>query len=179
VTRPVPLALGLVALAAGLVLAGGGVGGGLLTNVGFALAGVAAGIAAILSLLVRSVDSPETLGLGRPPDRPGVRTPGDDLDRKLAAAESGERLARDDLRERAERAVTDAVARRRDCSRERAGALVERGEWTDDDLAAALFTETRDRPSLRDRVRVMFGGESTFGQRFARATAALWELVRR
>lgn len=176
--RRVPLALGVAALVAGLALGVAGLGGGVLTRGGFAFAALAAGVVALLSLLVRSVDGPETTRLGPPPERPGVRRPGDDVDRKLAAADRGSRAARDDLRERAMAATVDAVARRFDCSREAARERVRAGEWTDDPAAAALFARADSGPSLRDRVRVILGGESTFRQRFAGATRALWGLVR-
>lgn len=172
--RPVPLALGLAALVGGLALAGAGLVGGFLADVGFALAALAAGVAALLSLLVRSVDGPESPALGSDPDRPGVRRPGDDVDRKLAVAEAGETLARDDLTERAEDVAVAVVARERDCSRDRARELLADGEWTEDDVAAALFRERRRRPTLTDRVRVFLGGDSTFGQRFDRTTRELW-----
>ena len=178
--RPVPLALGVAALALGLALAATGVGGGLLARVGFALAALLAGIGALLSLLVRSVDGPDTPSLGQSPDRPGVRRPGDDVDRKLAAAASGSTVAREELHDRAESAVVDALVRRRDCSRERARELLRDGEWTDDPDAAAFFAaEGYRRPSVRDRVRVLLGRESTFRRGFSRATAALWDLARR
>jgi hypothetical protein len=179
VTRPVPLALGMAALVAGLVLAASGVSGGLLTRVGFPLAALAAGVAALLALLVRSVDGPETRTLGSDPDRPGVRRPGDDVDRKLAAADRGETVARDDLRERLETAAVAALARHLDCSRAEARERLRAGEWPENPTAAALFTgEDWRRPSVTERVRVFLGGESTFRQRFARATEALWRLRR-
>ena len=167
-------ALGLVAALVGLVLATSGVGGGLLARVGFALAAVVAGLAALNSLLVRSVDGPETPTLGRPPDRPGVRRPGDDVDRQLAAVDSGQTLARNELGDRLEDAAIDVLARRYGATRERAREQLREGAWTDDEVAAAVFRDTRRRPSLRDRVQVLLGGESTFRRRVARATDDLW-----
>jgi hypothetical protein len=176
--RPLALALGVASLVAGLALAATGAAGGLVTRVGFVLAALAAGVGALLALLVRSVEGPETTSLGRPPERPGVRRPGDRLDRKLAAAERGETPARDALHERAEGVAVDALVRHSDRDRAAARDLLRRGEWPDDAVAAALFADRRSRPSLRDRVRVLLGGESTFRQRFGRATAALWERYR-
>ncbi|WP_226479235.1 DUF7269 family protein [Natrinema amylolyticum] len=77
------------------------------------------------------------------PERPQeLLTPGEEID---AAIESG-RVAYSregkQLRERLERAATDALVLERGLTEDEARAALENGTWTDDPLAAAQFTTT-------------------------------------
>lgn len=172
--RTLPLVAGLATLGAGVFIALGGVGGGgLARGGGFLVAALVAGAIAVGSLLVRSVVDEGSRPLADRTDRPGVRQPGDELDELLAGG--GRAGTRGEVRERLTSVGTDVLVRRYGCSRERARSLLETGEWTDDPDARALFAERPGRPSLRDRVQVLLGGQSTFRRRVAAATA---ELVR-
>ncbi|MFC6826997.1 DUF7269 family protein [Halopelagius fulvigenes] len=73
------------------------------------------------------------------------------------------------LRDRIRRAAERAVMRRENVSRERADAMVESGEWTDDATAAAFVSDSR-RPPLRARFAALLTHRSLF-QRGARRAA--------
>jgi len=95
-------------------------------------------------------------------------TPGDDVDadlRFLAEERRYDRERRRRTRTRLREAAVEAVARRRGCSTEEAREIVERGEWTDDPLAASFFTTVRESGSLSDDVRYLLRNESLYHRR--------------
>lgn len=111
---------------------------------------------------------------------PTVAPPGDDLDRLLAAADSGGARG-DDRRHRLRRQLRDAavraVQRREGCDVETARAAVEEGTWTDDPVAASYFTdgpvEVPEGGGLTDRLRYRVSE----GERRALAARRVAEVV--
>ena len=118
---------------------------------------------AVLGLVVALVGAAVAAG----PSRPTVETRsidddrlGAEFDATLASVEtmSGTELrsadAPGELRERLRAAAVALVASREGVDRETAAARVERGEWTDDPLAAAFLSESlRAPPAVRLRER--------------------------
>jgi MYXO-CTERM domain-containing protein len=101
-------------------------------------------------------------------------TPGDDLDERIGSL----RFLRNPVSERARirdsvaETVVDTIQRRTGCSRERAIEHLQAGTWTDDPVAAAVFSDRAPREPLLDRLRRRFDDEPTFRRRLRRALAA-------
>jgi hypothetical protein len=72
--------------------------------------------------------------------------------------------------------VVETLADETGETRARLRARLDDGRWTDDPVAAALFTGEHD-PTLVDRTRAMLGLETTFQRRVRRAVAALEQRV--
>ena len=167
---------GIVALVAGVALgdAGGDIARAVVSALGndylllVVLAGVAALVAvpAIVSGRSRNLDQTEMPATERPAEAPG---PGAGFDRAVErrfdlGALFGER---EDLRERLRTATVGALVRS-GVERSTATERVERGEWTDDAVAAAFLAG--DSPPLATRLRAWLGGRH-WEQAAARHTA--------
>lgn len=107
---------------------------------------------------------------------PDVPTVGAEFDRALARVEtmSATRLRRSDgpayISGRLRQAAVVTVARERGVDHDRAAAIVDRGEWTDDPVAAAFLSSTISAP-LSIRVREVLSTTPRVVAR-ARRTAA-------
>lgn len=139
---------------------------------GIALLGLLVGA---YGLLERTRRSPTTATLPNRSERATVDAPGDAFDRALEAASprdgSEDRAA---IRNRLETAAVAVLADADGCSREAARRRLERGDWTDDESAAAVFADdVRPSASVRERLRRLVVGESAFEQRVGRAIDAL------
>lgn len=102
-------------------------------------------------------------------------TPGGEFDERVATLNSGPRRSsirkRRQLREALEAEALAAVARRENCSREEAEAILRAGTWTNDPHAAAFLGGSEaPSPPLRDRLRLAASTQSVF-QHQARRTA--------
>jgi hypothetical protein len=174
--RTVLLAAGTLSTAAGaglLLVPSAGEGVGPLVLVGVVVGTLALTGSAGVSRLSTPRERPE-------PPRSGAETgatvPGDEFDRRLASlsthssSDAEERAA---VRERLRTLAVDRVVAESGCSRATARERVERGDWTDDQVAAALFTD--DRPSLVAQLRALAGGTTPFRRRAERAVAVLTE----
>jgi hypothetical protein len=174
--RPVSLAVGVTATAAGLLLAlAGGVSVPVSRPIALVAITLVAGGVAVAMLLVRSVQGPSTDALRDPSERPGVRRPGDEIDRNLAQMSVRQLRARTDVLERVETTATALLARRLGCSREQARKYLEAGEWTDDPEVRDFFAEGLDDESLGERLRALVTGESSVYREVGRVTT---EIVR-
>ena len=108
----------------------------------------------------------------------GRRTPREErreewaFDRRLRrAVDAGER-DREEVREALRSLAVDVVARTDGCSRERALERVDRGEWTDDPVAAAYVAADVGAPPGR-RLRAWIWPRATTVRRVERTVAAL------
>ncbi|GAA0514656.1 hypothetical protein SAMN04488066_103104 [Halorubrum aquaticum] len=114
--------------------------------------------------------------LGEPERRERAAVPGADFDAAVSRAASVRRrrgrTARDDVRSRVRTAAVRAVARERNCSRERAAELVDEGDWTDDRTAAAFCSRSIAYP-IRDQILGGLPGRSTFRAGVTAAVDAL------
>ncbi|MFB6222671.1 MAG: hypothetical protein ABEH86_03230 [Haloarcula sp.] len=165
--RPVPLAVGLVATAAGFVLAAIGaplLPSGAVSDLPVLAVAVFAGGVAILALLVRSLDRERGLRL---PDTDSqyVTVPGDNVDEALQAGTGQEAIRR-----RVE-GVAVTVLEREGLSPDDAKAALRSGAWTDSEPARELFDGTS--VSLRARLSGWLSGVTPLQQRVAHATAEL------
>jgi hypothetical protein len=107
-------------------------------------------------------------------------TPGDGVDRDLTYLRTKRRYDQDrrqELRDRLEVAVVDAIVRHRGCSREEAYEVLKAGEWTADPYAAAFFTHHGEQVPVTEQVRNLFGNESPFTRRARHAMYAVHELT--
>lgn len=112
-----------------------------------------------------SVPAPE------PPSSPGP--PGAELDRLLSGAATvgrGSVRRRRRLKRRLRTVAVDAVRRRENCSLEAAREALERGEWTDDPVAASYFTDgpvdlSGVSPARKVRLRFSPRARRRFGAR--------------
>jgi hypothetical protein len=160
-------AVGIAAIAAGfLVAVDRGLAGALdLSFVVVTLIGVLGVLQGVRYASARRGRNRRSTDLGEPERRERAAVPGRDFDDAVARAASSSlrrgRTARDDVRERVRAAAIRAVARRRNCSRERAAELVEEGAWTDDRTARAFLSPSTAYP-VRDQVRGGLPGWSTF-----------------
>jgi len=121
------------------------------------------------------VDGAET---GDPELVEGVPTPGDGFDEALAATFEVHSLnGRREVEDRLNLVGRAVLERRRDCSPDEAIERLESGDWTDDALAAAFFSD-EPRVPLVTRLRIRWGGKSSFGVRAERAAAELERIWR-
>ena len=115
----------------------------------------------------------------RPADNP---TPGQDVDRMLyemRELRQGVNENREHLEERLERLAIAVIRNREDCSVERARAILESGEWTDDEVAASLFTGDRTAAEESGIAQAVLGGTddvAAFENQFEAAVEALIEI---
>lgn len=79
------------------------------------------------------------------------------------------------VRERLRAVAVDRIVADTGCSPETAHERLDSGSWTDDPVAAALFTDAPS--STRAQVRSLLGGPSAFERRVDRAVAVLSEGV--
>lgn len=174
--RTVLLAVGTLstAVGAGLLLvpsAGGRVGP-------LVLVGVVVGTLALAgSAGVSRLSTPrERLDPPRSGDETDAAVPGDEFDRRLASLsthssrDADERAA---VRERLRTLAIERIVSENECSRAAARERIDDGTWTDDPVAAALFTG--ERPSLAAQLRALAGGKSPFGRRAERVVEVLTE----
>ncbi|MFC5278019.1 hypothetical protein ACFPM1_04465 [Halorubrum rubrum] len=163
-----PLAtVGIAAVAAGfLVAVDRGLASALdLSFVVVTLIGVLGVVQGVRYASARRGRERRSTDLGEPERRERAAVPGSDFDDAVTRAASARRrrgrTARDDVRSRVRAAAVRAVARRRNCSRERAAELVDDGAWTDDRTAVAFLSRSTAYP-IRDQVRGSLPGRSTF-----------------
>jgi hypothetical protein len=104
----------------------------------------------------------------------GVDVPGAAFDRELAAIPGHSQRGaadRDAVRERLRELAVAHLVRETGASTAAAHDRLDAGTWTDDPVAAALFTGAD--PSVRSQVRVLLGGRSAFHRRVDRVVAVL------
>ncbi|WP_066413804.1 DUF7269 family protein [Halorubrum aethiopicum] len=160
-------AVGIAAVVAGfLVAVDRGLAGALdLSFVVVTLIGILGVLQGVRYASARRGRERRSTDLGEPERRERAAVPGSDFDAAVSRAASARRrrgrTARDDVRSRVREAAVRAVARRRNCSRERAAELVDDGTWTDDRTAAAFLSRSTAYP-VRDQVRGSLPGRSTF-----------------
>jgi hypothetical protein len=183
-------AVGVLGLAAAIVLvAGGAAGDGRDASALVAAAGndylLAAGVAAVSLVVVAVVLGLRGVGgvdQATPPDPETVQDaphPGVAFDRTVQDGSwlpfGGDADGRDAVRERLRRAAVRSVMHRDGCSREEARARVTAGSWTDDAAAAAFLSDDVGVSATR---RLL--GSLSPGSRFERgAKRAVDELCRR
>lgn len=139
----------------------------------------ALGLVALVALAVgslvalgRSTDGARTYDLPEP--SAGVRVPGDEFDRRLAAASvRADGSDHAPLRDRLEPAAVTVLVDTTGCDRATARQRLADGTWTDDPKARAFFTDAE--PSLGARVRTVLTGDPTVVRRARRAVAVLSE----
>jgi len=171
-TRRGPLAVGLVAIAAALVLTlHPTLLSGVPASLVVVLAVLAAGGIGVLGLLARATDGPSSESLVD--GDATVRVPGDGIDERLDGVASDE-AERERLRERIETAAVDVLVRRTGCSRDEARERLAAGEWTDDELARSLFDESAT-PGVGGRFRALVTGRTRFERATERAVEELLE----
>ncbi|WP_436929675.1 DUF7269 family protein [Halosimplex halobium] len=169
--RRVLLAVGVAAVAAGLVLT---VRPGLVTFDWATLVTLGVWFAALAGVGLAAVerferDDAPAGGLPRVGERPDYGVPGDDLATAVSAVGASERDAaeRDRIRERLRGAAVDALERFAGLDPDTAERRVADGSWTDDPEAAALFAGD---DSIHE------GVEADFDRRAERAAAAVARL---
>lgn len=159
-------ALGVIAVLAGfLVLFVRGLAGTLdLTYVAVTLVGLLGLVQGIRYTAARRGRERNTLVPAEPERRERAAVPGQDVDDRIDRASGGSLRRyelRDRLRSRVRSVAISAIARDRNCSRERASELVETGSWTDDRTAAAFLASDVSYP-IRVRLRVRLFGRSRY-----------------
>ncbi|SNZ04977.1 hypothetical protein SAMN06269185_0741 [Natronoarchaeum philippinense] len=108
----------------------------------------------------------------------GVPTPGDGFDAALDSASDVHTIdGRSEIRERLGGIASVVLERRRDCSPEQAREQLAAGDWTDDPLAAAFFSDNADIP-LSIRLRIRVSSKSPFGVRAEHAADELERIWR-
>lgn len=177
--RRLPLAVGVLALAAGVGLAIGVVPSPsvVLATGAFVVTVLVGAVVAGAALVDRATEGPRSEPLPDPGGGADADVPGDEVDRLLASIASDEATHGADLAERIEGVAVSTVARETDCSPETARERLAAGTWTDDERAAAFFATAAPAPSVRDRLRAVVRGESTRQRRAARAIDALYRLT--
>ncbi|WP_256391306.1 DUF7269 family protein [Natronoarchaeum rubrum] len=110
----------------------------------------------------------------------GVPTPGDDFDEALAATFEVHSLeGRKEVEARLDPVARAVLERRRDLSAAEAERRLDAGDWTDDPVAAAFFSDAAgDRIPFLTRLRIRWGGKSSYGVRAERAAAELERIWR-
>lgn len=104
--------------------------------------------------------------------------PGDDADDEIDRLRGRHRWTvrqRNETRERIAEAAVGVIRRRERCSREEAIEQLERGEWTDDRIAASFLGDVR--PPVRIRLRALFSSEPRFKRRARRTIDAIHRLA--
>lgn len=116
---------------------------------------------------------PDRTPTGEPETRVALPAPGDGLgeDLRLAAYPAND-SARRRVRGRLREAAIAVVRRRRGCSAERAAAIVDAGEWTEDPYAAAFVSDALD-PPRRLLAPVRAFREPPFHEQVRRTVAAV------
>jgi len=132
-------------------------------------------VAGAVGAVDRSTDRPEPTSLPDPTGRVEVDAPGDAFDRRLATVSAqGDDDRRESIRERLEAAAVATIGDAEGCPPEAARRRLERGDWTDDEAAAAFFADGIDpTPPLRERLRRAAAGEPTFAHRADRVVDEL------
>lgn len=171
--RRVLLGIGLSSTALGLVLLVVPSAGrlGPLALVGVLLCALAVGAYALTDRLSTPRERPTP---SRPDGGVDARVPGIDFDRELAAIPGYSQRGAEDreaVRERLRGLAVDRLVRETGCSTATAHDRLDAGAWTDDAVAAALFTDAD--PSVRSQVRTLLGGRSAFHRRVDRAIVVL------
>jgi hypothetical protein len=179
--RGLLLAVGLSLLAAGLL---GTAAPGLVVGDGVALVVLVAGsVAAVaLALVYGRTDSRAEVARATRPDRTGPRVPGRDADDMLTDVTAAGRVrgddAREDVYERLTAVAVETLVARYDCTPAEARRRLETGSWTDDPLAAALFTDGVDPGwTTRERLRTLWTGEPPLRRRARHALSELSALA--
>jgi len=110
----------------------------------------------------------------------GVPTPGDDFDEALAATFEVHSLeGRKEVEERLDPVARAVLERRRDWSAAEAERRLAAGDWTDDPLAAAFFSDdAADRVPLVTRLRIRWSEKSAYGVRAERAATEIERIWR-
>lgn len=121
---------------------------------------------------VREFETPD------PETRQPLPTPGDEFDEALSVRKGKHWAARRHrVSTRLEEAAIDAITYAEDCSEETAHDALAAGTWTDDPVAAALFSEgVPANASVWNRIRGTFSMEPTFDRRARRAAHAIADL---
>lgn len=167
-----PLVIGVAALAAAVVLTlRDGLTAGVPAALVVAVAVIAAGVLGVLDLLGRSTGGPTTESLNGSDD--DVEVPGTAIDRRLERAAS-DAEARTELCDRVETVAVGVLVRETGCPRETARDRLADGEWTDDELARALFDDG-PADSVGDSLRALVTGRTRFERALDRAVAELEE----
>ena len=149
------------------------------TQLLMSIAGVVGAMAALVVAIQKlsgGEPAPRLVDGGRPPEATSVdpaTVSGYTADRAIAAVESLDdaRTLRDDLRETAIDALRTAGEPREDARRR-----IERGEWTDDDLAAGFLGDTVPVPLLA-RLRGWLDGGAEGRRRLRRSVDAVAALA--
>lgn len=173
--RRLPLAVGVLAMLAGLVLV---VSGGPARSPGprtlpFAVAVLVGGAIAVISVLARSAEGPTTEPLPDPGTTANARIPGERVDERLAGVSWREGETRAELADRIERTAVATLGQTEGWTPAQARERLRDGTWTDDERAAALLSDGEDPPSVGDHVRALATGETPFQRRADRAVAEL------
>ncbi|SFR88083.1 hypothetical protein SAMN05216559_0443 [Halomicrobium zhouii] len=174
-----PLAVGVLATFAGLglVVTGGPAPSPGPRTLPFAMAVLAGGAIAALSVLVRSAEGPTTEPLPDPGTTANARIPGERVDERLAGVSWREGETRAELADRIERAAVATLVRTEGWTPAEARERLRDGTWTDDERAAALLSDGEDQPSVSDHVRALATGETPFQRRADHAVAELHRRV--
>lgn len=165
--HPLLATLGLLAVGAGVLLVARP---GLAATIGTDYAAVT--LVAVLALVqclrvvrARRASEVRTARIGDVETVESMPTPGEEFDRMVEEIHAVPRRVsirrQDDVRETLEGAALAAIARRENCSRDRAREHVAAGTWTDD-VHATVFLggEGAPTPSLVDRLTVAASGHS-------------------
>jgi hypothetical protein len=177
VTRRLPATVGVLAVVVGLAGVVAGVTGPFsLTEAFVTVVGLLALVQGVRYGLERRAITSQWTDLGEPERRYRPPTPGDDFDRRTNVSRlpvSSLRRTRTRLREAA---VASMVAQGVDP--DEADGRIERGEWTDDPVAASFLQVGSTPVPLRDRLRALVDGRPIEQVRVGRTVAAidaLWE----
>lgn len=139
-----------------------------------------AGIQALRFVQERRHTTLEATETADPERRYEAPTPGDDADQTLGLASGWSRRgrrSRAQLRERVAEAAAAAIVDTTGCSRSEAIQRIQRGEWTDDPVAAWFLSDTIEL-GPRERLRLLLGSPlSRFGAAFDRTVQAVEALT--
>jgi len=164
---------GFVAMVAPSVAAGIGATESLVTVIGFlALLQGYRVVSARRRTSVREFETPD------PETRQPLPTPGDEFDEALSARRDKHWAARRHrVATRLEESAIDAITYAEDCSEAAAYEALDAGTWTDDPVAAALFSDGDPAGStVWTKLRDTLSMEPTFDRRARRAAHAIADL---
>jgi len=118
--------------------------------------------------------------IGDPELVSGVPTPGDDFDEALAATFEVHSLdGRKEVEARLDPVARAVLERRRDWSAAEAERRLAAGDWTDDPLAAAFFSDAAaDDVPLVTRLKIRWSERSAYGIRAERAATEIERIWR-
>ena len=173
--RPVPLAVGVLALLAGTALALG-IGPEPSSTVGtvaFVIVVLIGAVVAAFVALGRAAEGPRSDPLPEPGRGGDGRVAGAAVDERLAELASADDAERERLVERVERAAVATLTSADDRSAAEVRRQLSTGEWTADERAAAFLADDAPAPSIGDRLRTVVTGTSTSQRRAAHAIAEL------